>query len=468
MDFFHDIKVFASSTALIDGDSRQYTYRQLLDIADELCGHIGKRCVVFSVCRNSFESIAGYIGFLRSRIVPLLLSDGLNPALFKSLLQQYKPEYIWLPEEISGRVENGIEVFRLGNYILLKNSDYTDPVIHDELALLLTTSGSTGSFKLVRQSYKNIVSNANSVAQYLDISNIDRPITTLPMNYTFGLSVINSHLLKGCSIVLTGEPLVSKVFWNLLKRHEASTFSGVPYTYEILKRLRFSRMQLPSLKVLTQAGGKMNAEMSLEFAQICKEKNIGFFVMYGQTEATARMSYLPRELAISKVGSVGTAIPGGRFWLEDDSGNVIHENETAGELIYQGDNVAMGYAQGCGDLSNGYENGNILRTGDIARRDVDGHYYIVGRKKRFLKIFGNRINLDEVEQMLKGMGHDCACVGDDDCMKIYTTNSVCSDEIENFLSKQTGLHASGFKVICIDAIPRNESGKPLYSVLKQE
>lgn len=465
MDFFSDIKNFSDSIALIDEGSSHYTYKQLLDAADELCRYIKKRCLVFSVCRNQFESVAGYIGFLRSKIVPLLLSDGLKEEFFSSLLEQYRPEYVWIPNELSGYVKNGTTVFRRGGYSLLKNPNHVEHKLHDDLAALLTTSGSTGSSKLVRQSYKNLISNANSIAQYLGITNMDRPITTLPMNYTYGLSIINSHFLKGCSIILTDKALVNKDFWILLKKHEASTFSGVPYTYEMLKRLRFSKMQLPSVKILTQAGGKLNLELTKEIAATCKEKCIQFFVMYGQTEATARMSYLPSELTETKAGSVGIPIPGGQFWLEDDHGCIIHESEVAGELVYQGDNVAMGYALESDDLSKGYENGDILRTGDIAKRDADGFYYIVGRKKRFLKLFGNRISLDEVEQALRNNGHDCACTGDDDRMKIYTTDQLSCDIIRNWVSKYTGIHASAFNVVYIDKIPRNESGKPIYCTL---
>lgn len=466
MDFFNDINRFSASTALIMEDSNSYTYGQLLDFAENLCEHIDKRCLVFSVCRNNFESVGGYIGFLRSKIVPLLLSDVLDRDLFEALLQQYRPEYVWLPLENAEQLKRCIKIYGHGDYVLLKTQYDIDYALHDDLALLLTTSGSTGSFKLVRQSYKNIISNAQSIAQYLGITDIDRPITTLPMSYTFGLSIINSHFLRGCSLILTDKTLMDKTFWELLKRYEATTFSGVPYIYEILKKLRFSKMELPSLRTLTQAGGKLNLELSREFAETCKKKNMRFFVMYGQTEATARMSYLPSEFAISKVGSMGIAIPGGRFWLEDGNGVIINESDVVGELVYQGDNVTMGYAVGSEDLSRGYDNGDILKTGDMAKRDNDGFYYIVGRKKRFLKLFGNRVNLDEIEQLLKCAGHDCACAGEDDSMKIYTTDISKREKIRNFVSERTGIHHSGFEVVHIEAIPRNDSGKTLYFALK--
>lgn len=466
MDFYNDIAAFGTSTAVISEDSERFTYAELLAAADAVKESIPGRCLVFSVCENSLESLAGYLGFLRGRIVPFLLHDCSDRELFETLLLTYKPAYLWLPREKAKAADLGREVFHYGKYVLLKTHYDTDYQLHEELALLLSTSGSTGSPKLVRLSYKNINSNAGAIAQYLGITGADRPITTLPMSYTYGLSIINSHLLRGCPVILTNKTLMDKAFWGLLKTNEASTFGGVPYVYEILKKLRFSRMDLPSLKVLTQAGGKMSPELVSEFAAICGQKGIRLFVMYGQTEATARMSYLPSEYAVSKAGSIGIAIPGGQFWLEAESGGVIAESGTVGELVYKGENVSLGYAAGRKDLCKGDENGGVLKTGDMAKRDADGFYYIVGRKKRFLKLFGNRVNLDEVEHLIKGAGFSCACAGEDDHLRIYTTAKDDLAAIKAFAAERTGIHHSAFEVICLEALPFNEAGKVLYSALK--
>ena len=237
------------------------------------------------------------------------------------------------------------------------------------------------------------------------------------------------------------------------------------YIFEMLKKLRFARMDLPFLKYLTQAGGKLSPELSAEFAEVCAAKSVKFIVMYGQTEATARMSYLPWECARTKTGSMGIAIPGGRFWLVDDGGNAIEDAETVGELCYQGDNVSLGYATNCADLGKGDENRGVLQTGDMAKRDRDGFYYIVGRKKRFLKLFGNRINLDEAERLLRAAGYDCACAGADDKLTIYVTQEGQQAQILQIISERTGINPQGFAVAYIDKIPRNESGKIVYSAL---
>jgi len=466
MDFYNDIGAFGSSTAVITEDSGRITYAELLAAADAIKDQVRDRCLVFSVCENSPGSLAGYLAFLRGRIVPLLLHNCIDRGLFETLLSTYRPAYIWLPREKAKAADWGREVFHYGGYSLLRTKHEPDYALHDDLALLLSTSGSTGSPKLVRLSYKNINSNAEAIAQYLGITRTDRPITTLPMSYTYGLSILNSHLLKGCALILTDKTLMDKAFWALLKTNEATTFGGVPYVYEMLKKLRFSRMELPSLKTLTQAGGKMSPELVGEFAAVCGQKGARFFVMYGQTEATARMSYLPSEQAISRAGSIGIAIPGGEFWLEDESGSVIAESDTAGELVYKGGNVALGYAAGRKDLCKGDENGGVLRTGDMAKRDAGGFYYIVGRKKRFLKLFGNRVNLDEIEQLIKSAGYGCACAGEDDHLRIYTSEKENQAAIKSLAAARTGIHPSAFEVICLESLPFNEAGKVLYSALK--
>ena len=218
---------------------------------------------------------------------------------------------------------------------------------------------------------------------------------------------------------------------------------------------------------MTQAGGKLSKELSAEFSEICAQKGIQFIVMYGQTEATARMSYLPWEYARSKAGSIGIAIPGGTFSLLDDSGKEIEGSNETGELIYSGDNVTMGYAQSWQDLGRGDDNHGVLHTGDMAMRDEDGFYYIVGRKKRFLKLFGNRVNLDEVESLLKTAGYNCVCAGIDDHLKLYCTEETKLEEARMFISKKTGLNIAGFTAIPVKEIPRNESGKILYGKLEE-
>ena len=233
----------------------------------------------------------------------------------------------------------------------------------------------------------------------------------------------------------------------------------------MLKKLRFERMNLPSLKYITQAGGKLSTKLCSEFADICSKKGIEFYVMYGQTEATARMSYLPPEYSIKKLGSMGITIPGGEFSLIDGNGNTIEDPNREGELVYKGRNVSMGYAECIEDLTKGDENNGVLVTGDMAKRDRDGYYYIVGRKRRFIKLFGNRVNLDETERLLKNIIPDCACSGKDDEMMIYITDNNRVKEIKSYISQRISINPKAFAVKFISEIPKNSSGKTIYSKL---
>ena len=386
-----------------------------------------------------------------------MLDAHIDGQLLQRFKEIYRPAFIWRPA---------------GHGYFLEEcrclSDTGHSELHPDLALLLTTSGSTGSPKLVRQSYKNIRANTASIVEYLKLDSSERPITTLPMNYTYGLSIINSHLAVGATILLTEKSIMQRDFWNFFVEQDATSFGGVPYTYEMLDKLMFFRRKLPSLRTMTQAGGKILPVLHQKFAEYAQREGKNFVVMYGQCEATARMSYLPPKRALDKVGSMGVVIPGGKFTLIDVDGKEILEPETVGELVYEGENVTLGYAESADDLAKGDDRHGRLETGDLAKRDADGFYYIVGRKKRFLKIFGNRVNLDETERLIKGAfpSLDCACGGADDKMKIYITDGAQLQVVRDFIADKTHLNFAAFEVVHIASIPKNESGKTLYGELE--
>lgn len=467
MDKIWDLQKYKVNNAVIDEFGVKLTYAELDMEAHNIAEAVGERCLVFSLCRNEIGSIAGYVGFVNNGIVPVLLNNHLDGALLLTLVEKYQPSYLWVPKDQIEQFEGAVPVYGSYNYVLLKtNYSKKYPLFHD-LGLLLTTSGSTGSPKFVRQSYSNIVNNAQSIVQYLELDETERPITTLPMNYTYGLSIINSHLLAGATLLVTDKGLMQKEFWSFFKDQEATSFGGVPYTYEMLDKLRFFRMKLPSLRYSTQAGGKLTPELHKKFAENALATGTKFIVMYGQCEATARMGYLPPERSIEKYGSMGIAIPGGKFHLIDVNGNEVKDPHTTGELVYEGPNVTLGYAE-CGeDLIKGDERNGILETGDMAQFDEDGYYYIVGRKKRFLKIYGNRVNLDEIDRLIKAKfdNLDCASAGVDDHMYLFVTESSIADEVRDFVVCKTKLNPSAFKTIVIDEIPKNDAGKTLYKEL---
>lgn len=467
-----NFKNHKEKVAAIQDNGKCITYGQLEAVFHAISTQIPTRSLIFILSENSIGTLVGYTSFLKNQTVPLLLDSGLDQELLAHLIGVYQPGYFWVPNQkkadFSEHYPEFYQIWESYDYALLK-TPYDFTPMHEDLALLLTTSGSTGSPKLVRQTYKNIQSNAKAIVEYLEITDKERPITTLPMNYTYGLSIINSHLYQGATILLTNKGFMQKDFWTFFKQEEATSFGGVPYTYEMLKRLRFFKMDLPSLKSMTQAGGKLSPELHKEFAQYAQDNEKRFYVMYGQTEATARMSYLPYKESLKKYGSMGIAIPGGKFSLVDVNEKEITEPEIIGELVYQGPNVSLGYAEKREDLIKGDENKGTLITGDMAKRDEEGYYYIVGRKKRFIKIFGNRVNLDETERMLNVAFEEmeCACSGIDDKMIIYITKEFQEETVKKYVSKKTGLHFSAFKINYISEIPKNEAGKTLYVKLDE-
>ena len=468
MSFFDEYGKFGDNTAFLDDRGQTVTYAQADAWADRMRRtYLKKRTLAFCLCENSTGSALGYLAFLRAGIVPLLLDRKIAPELLAHLLEVYRPALLYYPADMQEQFAAYEKLHEEYQYVLAATGEPQELEADRELALLLTTSGSTGSPKLVRQSYQNIQSNAQAIAEYLELDETERPVSTLPMHYTYGLSVINSHVQTGACVLLTDKTMIMKKFWDFMKEQHATSIAGVPFTYELLKKVRFFRMDLPDLRYMTQAGGKLSPELHREFAEWAKDRGKKFIVMYGQTEATARMAYLPAERSIEKYGSMGIAIPGGRFSLIDVDGKEIRESGQVGELVYEGPNVTLGYAQCREDLKKGDERGGRLVTGDMAKRDDDGFYYIVGRKKRFLKIFGNRVNLDEIDRLVKTKyeGLDCASAGSDDRMKTYITDEKYIEEVRRYLSETTHLSESAFDVRYIPEIPKNESGKTLYKNL---
>ncbi len=464
-----DLGKYGERIAALDSNGCSITYNKLYKISICIQNMVGSRNLFFIMCTNTIGSLASYVATLNQGNVPLMLSADLDMELLRNLLNLYNPGYIWLPESQKIYFDNFEELYSIYGYVLLKTNYKKKVKMFSELALLLTTSGSTGSPKLVRQSYRNIISNMEAIAQYLELNEEERPITTLPMNYTYGLSIIHSHLCVGATLLITDKTLLQKAFWDFFKQEKATSFGGVPYTYEILKKLRFFSMDLPSLKTMTQAGGKLSPNLHKEFAQYAIDTNKKFIVMYGQTEATARMAYLPFEKSLEKYGSMGIAIPYGKFSLIDTDGTEIDQPEKVGELVYTGDNVTLGYAECLEDLILEDERHGKLLTGDMAKKDQDGFYYIVGRKKRFLKLYGNRVNLDQLEQLIK-MRYDnleVACAGLDDRLYIFIQNDKLEQDIKHLVSELTKLNHAAFQVKTINQIPKNEAGKTIYKELEK-
>ncbi|MGN0100374.1 MAG: AMP-binding protein [Dietzia sp.] len=337
--------------------------------------------------------------------------------------------------------------------------------LHDDLALLMSTSGSTGTPKLVRQSRAAVLANAASIVEYLRIRPTDRAITTLPPHYCYGLSVLHSHLLAGAAVILNTDSVSRPAFWERAAAHGATTFAAVPHTVELLGRVGLERLDgLTRLRYVTQAGGRLAPDAVRRVASYLEARGAELVVMYGQTEATARMGYLPAHLARTRPGAVGIAIPGGEFRVDRPRGAGIDE---PGELVYRGPNVMMGYATTPADLGRGPEL-EELRTGDLARIAEDGLVEIVGRMGRETKIFGHRIDLGRVESILADRGFDVSCVGEPDRLVVVTRERPDSSAaaVAAAAAAASGLAPSAVDVLVVSDYPRTAAGKVDQAALR--
>jgi len=444
MFFWERLAEFAAAPALVEADGGVVSYADLGRAAEAFAETLGpQRRLVFLEMPNRKEALAAYLGCLLKGHAVHPYSDADREKLRK-LIDIYRP--------------NVIVDFSNGG--IQQHWQHREAVeLHSDLRLLLSTSGSTGSAKLVKLSGVNLQSNADAIARYLELDPSERAITLLKPHYSYGLSVINSHLSCGASLLLTDRSVTEAPFWEAF-RTGATSFAGVPYTFETLARMNFRFKDFPSFRYATQAGGRLAPELVRDFARQARACGGRFYVMYGQTEASPRMAYLPPDKAEEHPECIGVAIPGGTLTLVDEAGATIEEFDRSGQIAYRGPNVMMGYAQTAADLASDATPGFLL-TGDIACRSRDGLFYIVGRAARFVKLFGNRINLDDIEADLREKRLEAVCAGNDTGIVIAHRGPIAANVVEP-LAVKYGLPAFAIETVACDEIPVLSNGKPDY------
>lgn len=419
----------------------------------ELCQQVGRwetrltqalpcRGVVALSMDNSPAAICAYLACLRLIYPVILYSSVLSEAGKKQLYNTLSPQLIVEGDAIN----NG----QSGPYPLDK-----------ELAVILTTSGSTGGGKYVALSYENLRANTDSISDYLPIIASDVALLTLPLSYSYGLSVLNTHLKAGASVHLTALTMMNREFWTLLEGQSITSLSGVPSFYEMLIRLRFTNRPLPQLRYFTQAGGKLSAPLVKTLSDYADKHNKQFYVMYGQTEATARMSYLTPDRVSDKPGSIGRPVAGGTFSLVDDKGQKIDGAGVEGELVYKGANIMLGYVTGASELGS-FTPKTHLNTGDLARRDEDGDYFITGRKKRIIKLFGERLSLDGLENLFAEKGCSVKVTGCDDFV-VVACHPADETQVTTLLSEMVNCPPKARCVVCMQHWPLLANGKTDYA-----
>ena len=403
-----------------------------------------KNQLAFLPMEMNIQSIVKYLACLRASIVPFLMPSSTDKNLLQNLLKTYQPALVFGLNSLKD--------------IHINNTNISMSRLPENLALLLSTSGSTGSSKLVKLSYENLYENAKSIKEYLKIQPHDIAHCSLPLSYSYGLSVLNTHLQSGGCVFLSDLTPFSKSYYDELIEENITSISGVPFFYQMLNRTGFFEKDLPSIKVMTQAGGKLGDKLVQKLSDHANSHKIKFFVMYGQTEATARISYVPPHLLDQKIGSIGIPIPKGKLSLSDD-----------GELIYYGPNVMLGYAENIYDLYKKNSTINQLFTGDLARVDKNGYYFITGRIKRFVKLAGTRYGLDEIETYVENKFNiSCIATGKDDKLTIIALNlEADSDLIISKLQDKFSINRHFIKIILVDDLVMTANGKKNYAFYRE-
>lgn len=448
--FTNAIKEYAANTAFIydeNNNTQTISFMQVGKYAEHLGMWFQGKRIIMILAENVIETILGYIAAFSERVTVMMVRSNIDQDRLNALIRQFKPDLIWHNQNKSFVNAHYEEAGQWKSYQLERRTFHEKREIHRDLAVLLPTSGSLGNPKYVKLTYDNIENNTFDICKALDINADDRTITSLPMYYTYGLSIVQTHFIMGGSCVVTDKGYLERDFWEKFKSNTVTTFNGVPCMYENLHKMRISQWKLPSLKKLTQAGGKLMPELQKLYADYSKSIGAELYIMYGQTEATARMTVLPAAMAGVALGAVGKPIGNNRIEIIDR------------EIVYYGNNIFAGYANSIGDLKL-LEKRKLLHTGDEGYFDDEGYLHITGRKDEEIKLCGHRIDLHELENVIyKRLGLICHCIFWEGCIYLY----VERDEmlIREWVSEYTGINKKFFRPVSEKLLKRNEYGKIL-------
>ncbi len=468
MGLFRAFNKYKNNIAIIDNEHSDLSYKQVLKETNKIKKKIKKKSLILIVSENTLGSLLAYIFCIINNHVAIILDSKTTKKNILKIFKNYQPNYIFLSKEIKTILSKKCsEKYNFYDQSLMKNKINKKKKLNRNLSVLLSTSGSMGSIKFVKLSKSNLKSNTDSIINYLNINKKDSAITNLPISYSYMLSIINTHFEVGGSIIISKYSLIEKKFWTILNNSKVTSFNGVPYTYEMLIRIGLKNIKIKTLKYLTQAGGKLEKNKLKEILNFCKRNNIKFFSMYGQTEASPRISYLKPEFSENKIGSIGKGLSGNKIYLINNDGKKILKPYVSGEIINEGKNVFMGYSKNCNDLSKPNEKNYKLKTGDLGFFDKDGFFFITGRISRIAKIFGNRIDLDDLESLMSQKSYKVFCLSDNNKIFIFIEKNYNKLNLISTISKITNLNISSFKLIKLKYFPRTSNNKVSYSELKK-
>ena len=399
--------------------------------------------------------LAGYLASLLARVPVMILDDETTGDFLDEVISRFRPAGIF-------GFERKFSAYDAADFLPgvdgLVNVEMPKAA-HPNLAVLLGTSGSTGTPKFVRLSREAVFHNATAISECLPILETDVAITSLPYSYSYGLSIVNTHFIRGAQILVSESSLASKDFWSQVKRFGVTSLGGVPTTYRTLQQFGWDPSEYPSLRYMTQAGGRLGDDERQYFLDLLKSCGIDFFVMYGQTEATARITIASPDVLHKKIGSVGRALADGELSIKDP------DSRGFGEVVYRGPNVMMGYATEESDLADDDLCNGELLTGDIGSLQ-DEILTLHGRTKRIAKIFGKRFSLDEIENWLAQYGQ-CVVVAQDDTVAVAVLSSAVPENLQKDLATHLGVHSTGIRILAVPALPQLSNGKTNYQEVQK-
>ena len=469
------------AVALIDhGES--ISYRRLLELVNlkaknlnESCGQ-GHRIIL--VADNSSFFVVNYLAIILSGNICVPVNPSSTDEAVARILRVCETGLCI----VESRYQHKIDALNVTNMNETESGDgqsidelnfESDP---DDVAEIMFTSGSTSEPKGVLLSHRNLISNTNSILQYLNLTEADRALVVLPFYYCYGLSVLHTHLRAAASIVLNNQFMMLKKVIADLQDFRCTGFAGVPSHFQIMlrKSRAFRTAKFPTLRYVTQAGGKLPEPFIREF--ITLHPDVDFYVMYGQTEATARLSYLPPESLEQKMGSIGKAIPGVTLEVVSEKGEPCSVGE-AGQLVAKGENIMLGYV-GDNSLTNETVRDGWLHTGDIAYRDTEGFYFVVDRVKAFVKVGGERVSPLEIEETILELSEvsDCSVIGKPDeltgeslhAFVVLNSNGALTErQIKDHCSRELTSSKVPQVVEFLTEMPLNGVGKKLKEVLRE-
>ena len=455
-NIFFDLKKFANRIAIFDQQEKKYTYNQLLKDSKLFNRFFLEKKLIIILADNYYEFIVFYLSAIMNNQAIIIVDSKINYEDLSNLVKNYLPDFIF--SNSIKKIQSFKQVMKFKNFSLYQNKLKKKFNINSDLSLLISTSGTTGQTKYVKLNKENLFDNTQKISEVLKIKKTDKTITTMPPFYSYALSIINTHLQNGASIILNRYSLIDKNFWKLIEKLKPNNFNGVPYIFEILSKININRLNFKSFRYITQAGGSLDSELKKKILNLCKKNKTNFFIMYGQAEASPRISILLLKSTKKNNSCVGSPLRGGKISLKNKKYNK-HLKTYEGELIYEGKNVFVGYSYNYKDLKNKFKK-KALNTGDIGYIK-NNKIYITGRKKRIVKIFGIRISLDQLERELKKNNFICSCGGNDKKLSIFIEKEQKFNisKLNEDIQRITNLNPRYFEVNTVAKFARNRAGK---------